>query len=188
MGFDELDVRIQAFDSRRDKSGKTGADRSHTQGAHAFKDLMLKGDLILMPFFRQRPVDTADVSHAHPGKMGRTDKIFGNFLVAQPQFFEHPGGDGFVGDESQWHIDTVQGHPVDFLFPPGPVPIGHGITVGDDIEIVVVFYRRNHFGFFAGEFRQDGEFESFARPTGNAGSLGFDVVVESFADGDTAAA
>ena len=84
-----------------------------------------------------------DVSHPLPGKMGRPRVKFFYFFFRQPQLLPDPDGDPLRGNQSQGHVDAVQSHPVYFLFPAFPGPVGHRVSIGDHIEIIVVAERRN---------------------------------------------
>lgn len=44
--------------------------------------------------------------------------------------------DHFLADKCQWKIDAAQCHPVDFAFPPSPVPPHHRVRNRASIDIM----------------------------------------------------
>ena len=139
----KLRFRIKAEDSPGNETGKSGTNGGHAQGFHPVQDAVLQGDLFLVPAGGQGAVMIDDVSHPLPGKMGRPRVKFFYFFFRQPQLLPDPDGDPLRGNQSQGHVDAVQSHPVYFLFPAFPGPVGHRVSIGDHIEIIVVAERRN---------------------------------------------
>lgn len=131
-----------------------------------------------MPFQWQRSVDTAYVTHSHPREMCRTYKVIGNLPVGQSEFLPHTGRNSFICHQCQRHVNAVQGHPVNFLFPAFPVPVGHGVTESHHIEIIMMFERRYDDPFFHIRqfFRQ---FQTVSTPRGNTRPLRLHIFVET---------
>ena len=140
----EAQVGVDALDFFGHETGKRRAYWVHAQAAHALEYFVLKGNLVGVPFFRQRTVDVADVAHAHPRQVRRTHEVTSDFVVGEPEAFPHACSDCLVSHQRQRHVDAVQCHPIDFLFPSLPVPIGSGVAIGYHVEIVVMLNGRHH--------------------------------------------
>ena len=71
----------------------------------------------------------------------------------------------------------MQGHPVDFALPAFPVPVGHCVAEGNDVEIVVVFEKRyGFFGGLVGQIRRP--YKPFAGPGVDSGTVLAHVFIE----------
>lgn len=137
-----------------------------------------------MPMVAQRTVEavTGEVTHTHPGKMGRAYLPSVQFGVGGTvQSLEHIAVDGFGADKHKGHVDAVKSHPSDFLVPTVLVPIGHGVAVSHDIEVLMVAIRRGYrLGGCGGAGRS---LEAVGAPGTDTCSVALGEVIEATAGG-----
>ena len=114
-------------------------DWLHAHLLHSGKNLFLQGFLLLIPVLRQRTTPTFQIVHLPPGKKGWSGDELAHFFLRITEFQEHIAPYAFRAHGSQWHIDAMQCHPVDFFLPSVPVPESHRIRKGAVIEVVTEF-------------------------------------------------
>ena len=93
-----------------------------------------------------------------PRQINRARKIRTNLFIGQPYFFPHFIPHHLLAGYSQWHIHSVQRHPIDKTLPILPFPKRHGIAVSTIIQEKAIihfrfyddrfFHHRQHIGHF----------------------------------------
>ena len=110
--------------------------RMHTEFLHTVQNLLLQLFLTVIPRKGQRTTPSFQIVHLPPSQESRTRNKLSDFLFVVTQAQQHLPPHAFLSYDSQWQIHTMQGHPINFLFPSVPIPEGHGIREGAIIEIV----------------------------------------------------
>ena len=110
----------------------------HAQRALALQDSFLQCFLLSIPVVGQRSTPPLEIVHRPPGQKSRPGNEASYLFLGIAQLQEHVAPYHFFASDSQWHVDAVQGHPVDLFLPAVPVPKGHGIGKRAVVEVVAV--------------------------------------------------
>ena len=180
MGLDKIEVRINPLHSLRNESGEAGTYRFHAQRAHAVEYLVGQGYLAPVPVGVQRAVNAAYIAHAHPGKVSGPDEVTVDFIIGKTELLQYPRKNRLITHKSQGHVETMKSHPVYFLFPAVPGPVGHGIAVSHHIEHIVVVEWRHCF-FFCRRYILRRKVQIASRPATDAATVTLHEIIEAAA-------
>ena len=127
---------------------------------HTFQDFLLQGFLLGVPAVGIRSSPAFEVVHFPPGEESRSGDELVHLVRSVAQLQEQVAPYAFLAHGSQGQVHAVQGHPVDFLFPAGPVPESHTVREGTVVEVVaqaevrltafLLRYARQYSGQFRG--------------------------------------
>ena len=115
-------------------SGKSRQHGSHVQFALALQYLLLQRLLTVHPVAGQRSHEGVEVAHAVPAQIGGAGEEGANLFIVEPELLPHVIPSRFLTGDSQRHVDTVERHPVDEVFPLTPSPPRQRIAVGAVVE------------------------------------------------------
>ena len=115
-------------------SGKSRQHGSHVQFALALQYLLLQRLLTVHPVAGQRSHEGVEVAHAVPAQIGGAGEEGANLFIVEPELLPHVIPSRFLTGDGQRHVDTVERHPVDEVFPLTPSPPRQRIAVGAVVE------------------------------------------------------
>ena len=118
----------------RHVSRKGRQHRLHIESPFTREYFLLQFLLPVQPLFRQRTVPAIYVCHSMPWQIGRPRKIASYLVVGHTEFLPYIVPHGFLSRNCQWHVDSIEGHPVDEWFPFFPTEEGYRISVSAIIE------------------------------------------------------
>ena len=147
---------------------------------------MLEFYLGLVPVIAERAVETVQITHSVPWKMGGSCKEMVYFVRFQAEFQPHSLGDGFCCHACERHVHSMESHPVDFFRPSVPVPIWSRVAECADIQEVTQLIRGYGFFFPVRPCRRDIQLTS--APAYHGTTSFTEVFVHRIADGTRAAA
>ena len=166
-----------------------GYDGLHAVFFHPCENLLGERFALCVPTFGLRASPSRHVVHEKPPVVGRAgDKLVD--LVERRiavVFGQYAFPDAFHARDDERHIDAVESHPVDFLLPAFPVPEGHRIAVGAEVQIVAVIDAARV--LFAGDDGQfSGQFSRRVVPRNIDSRMVLQKPVDARGDGDVVAA
>ena len=122
----------------RQHSGVSRQDRLDSQFCHAGEDSLLQFSIAGVPRGGIGTAPAFEIVHQPPGLECWSCNKFRGIGIRIAEAAEDIEPQCVRTDSSETQVDAVEGHPVEFLFPAGPVPEGHGIGECTVIEIIAV--------------------------------------------------
>ena len=153
-GLPDFRIRKPRLECRRDMTCERREHRSHSETPLGSKNPFLKILVHVHETLGQWTFPTVQIPHPEPVEICRSAEEIFEFLISESQPAVHSLPHRILSGDSQWHIDSVHCHEIDFPLPSVEIPPAHGVVEGAVIEIVPVSVRRSAFDSFLWQ-RQD---------------------------------
>ena len=116
-------------------------DGLHTVLTHATEDALGQCLLLLIPMLGLRTAPGRKIVHEKPSVVSATadESIYFVERIAV-RAHQHLLPYALHSRNGQRHVHAVQRHPIQLALPTVPVPEGHGITIGAEVEVVAEGY------------------------------------------------